>query len=315
MSHLATLFPIINIVFSKSGISQSEATRMKESNRNDVKPLLEKYEYSDDKIYSINQRILSSAGIKEELKQNNSLIKLSDYDNLEKIGVAHAQSAVLGSGLILKNTISKEINSIYNNELSIKLGIEIPALYNAPKPLKKNSTVCSLEKYCEEKSVESLFSLASAELLNKISDLYFKALELEAQAAVYGKAVANPNSLLRKLGLAKTVLKTDTITSTEFILEKEWLLKVNPEEFKKTDADIMEKYTSFQKETNSYIKRIKDFAREMQDEYNAIYLNELKLYNLEYQKKEAEFVQWENEMQLIKNQMQAELSKLKLRQK
>lgn len=315
MQKLEVIFPYISAIFSLEGISQSEAQRKKEQNKNTIDSKKSILDYDSTKVYKTLRTVISDTNTREDNPVFNEPYKVEDFNLLEEFAKLNSVSATLGNAIKRKEDIIKAINSLSFDDISMYFNIEKPS-FNVTQPRKKsvvNFNLLNIEKYCELDKVEELFLYANSDLFNLIKEYYNKGLEVEAQASVYGKYVVNSDSILRTIIKSKDIANKKTTNATNFIIETYDKLNINLEEFKELEEKLMETYTEYQKQRNSIVKNIKDKARELESRYNTEYLQELSEYNkkkLEYSNKYSEY---EASLNSIRNELLQEASSLKIK--
>ena len=313
MQKLEVIFPYISAIFSSEGISQSEAQRKKEQNKNTIDSKKSILDYDSTKVYKTLRTVISDTNTREDNAIFNEPYKVEDFNLLGEFAKLNSVSAILGNAIKRKEDIIKAINSLSFDDISIYFNIEKPS-FNVAQPRKKSLQGISIDRYCELDKVEELFQYANIDLFNLIKEYYNKGLEVEAQASVYGKYVVNSDSILRTIVKSKDIANKKTTNATNFIIETYDKLNINLGEFKELEEKLMETYTEYQKQRNSIVKNIKDKARELESRYNTEYLQELSEYNkkkLEYSNKCSEY---EARLNSIRNELLQEASSLKIKE-
>lgn len=284
MQNLIKLFPFVSVIFSEDGISSSEAQRKKEENKNWVEKQLEILKWDKNKVYKTVREILSNGEVKTFDSFPLKSITIEDFNVLVQIAERNKESAIYGSGINRKEDLRKQVEALTNDEISKFFGIELPS-FNKQSPVKKQASKHpSIDYYCNVDNLEQLFIHASQELIEKISTLYFKGLEIEAKAAAYGKQVTEKDCMLRQISKAPQILERNVQNNNSMLVYETPVLYIDKEEFEKLEAKILAEYTEFQMERNSIMKQIKDIARELQRQYDVEYSNALTAYSQEYTK-------------------------------
>ena len=313
MQLLSKFFPYVEVVFSENGVSSSEAQRRKEDNKNKNTPLLAKLSFSLDKLYVDKTECL---GVDNSITETTlaEVITPSDFDVLEDIAERNAESAMFGFGLNTKKNLLDSINTLSYDHIAHLMGFEKPN-NKAVLPTKNNAIkVNNVSWFCTLEEVEELFIYSSKELLSLLGkDHYTKAMQLEAQASVYGNHVAIPDSFLRKLNAASKTLKPREVSLSNSLLRITPILKVNKEEFVEKDNELMVKYTEYQTQRNGLVKLHKDKARELQRQYDEQYSTELAKYNSAVVEYNNEVKLFESKCETIKTQLTQEVAALKIR--
>lgn len=297
------LFPYAEYLFGVEGMSLSEAQRQKESNKNEAEKLLQNLVYDEQRAYAKTRISVSSSGetvTKNTLKNPH---KIEDFDVLPKVAELYSQSAKLS---IIKyiDEIRKEITNKPDSEFAAMYGINGVTL--TPVQKLATSKIGGVDDYCKIDNVEILIQFANKELLNKIKDNIFNALEVEASAAVYGNQYANKDCLLRKIASSKNTLASKEIKLDNLLVIEDSEIAIDKNLFTVLEQEISEKYTELQKKRNNYIALIKNAARELQTKYDQEYEIELEKYH-------ASKAQFQVEIQKLKSELFKELASLKVK--
>lgn len=307
---LETIFPYISVMFSVNGISSSEAQRQKESNKNLIDHKKHILEYNTDKLYDKYRAIISESTTRNEKVESIETINPSDFELLKEFAELNSKSAILGCSLKEKESIINFINELSYESIAGYFGITLP-VFNRQYP-KKNELPINIERYCAIEKVEELFKYANKELLDEIKEYYVEGMQVEAQAAVYGKYVVNEDSPLRLIVKSKPIINKSTFNSTNFIIESYERLNIDLNEFKQLEEELMEHYTSLQKRRNMIMKIIKDKARELVGKYETEYSKELQEYNKENKCYVAMLSEIQSQCNIIKNELLQEAASLKI---
>jgi hypothetical protein len=312
MELLTKFFPYVEVVFDVNGVSSSEAQRLKEDNKNKNQPILAKLSYDQKKLYvDRNESLGDSFSVTEGSLLE--VVKPTDFDELKNVAKRNSESAFYGFGVDRKAQLLKDIESLDYNTIATHTGLYEP-VFEKRQIVRKSSTLCNMDSFCKLEKVEDLYNYSTKELIALLgNNHYTKAMQLEAQAAVYGNHVANSDSFLRKLNSATKTLKGREITLSDKFITITPILKVDKEDFMQKDTELMELYTEFQQQRNGLVKLHKDKARELQRQYDEQYSSELSEYNAKF----AEYNQlcnlFNSKCETIKTQLTQEVAALKIR--
>lgn len=295
------IFPWLSVFFSTTGISSSEAQRVKEKNKNESSFLLETLQYSSDRVHSTRRLTVSASAQVESQTDPKNPHKIEDFDVLEQVIKLNQESAQLGLIKFLEDIrvqIQEGPSVMLGNFFDIKKRV-----VEKPKALK--ATVSSIEYFCALDKVEHLIQGAGEGLVAEIGHLFKEALIAEAKAAVLGNQYNNAGSLLRRISSMPKQGLPEKTTLGDFILIETKELFLDKEEFKKKELEIGKAYDEAQMERNSFVKQIKDAARRLDFEYKAAHQS----YAKELAKADKEF---EDEITLLRSELLQEVAALKL---
>ena len=312
MKNLAKYFPFVTVLFtettSNNSMTSSEAAMVKNENKNQATKILDKFSFTLNKIYKTVREVFSGT--------SNAFVKTSvdaetcplpeDFKELEKVVDLYSQSAVLGHGIQRKDKIISEIALLDNDKIAKIEGFDIPEL----KVLVPSRIAFNVDAYCRLDKIEELYAQAPTELISRIATYYFKALKAEAQAAIYSKQLTK-DSFLRQLSSADKTIEVSKSTGISTILyfeNKE--LVVDPTLYTATEEELQKKFQDAQKETNGYMKQIKDAARELALEFHKEYNEKMRQYNQDTENYYNALREFNNKCEQVKTELLQEAAKL-----
>lgn len=311
---LSKYFPIVEVLFDEKGISQSEAQRLKEANKNLIQPQLKEIEFSEDKIYDTKREVISNTGIKDDVILANKIL-VKDFEFLYEAGLKYGESAIYNNGIKTKEDLFKKIKNLSSQEIAKVAEINEPVDWRIENkaPIKESAVEGNIDLYCDLDNIESLFAHASHALIYQVSSLYQEGMRIESQAGILGNQLTKEATMLRKIMNAPAVLKGKQDANQSIIVEYTKVLAVDKEEFKSLYEEMMDNYTNLQMRRNSIVKQIKDAARKLQSQYDNEYSVASKAYNEAYRAYVADVQQFDAECEKIRTSLLQEVADLKIK--
>lgn len=311
MKNLQKFYPDVPVIYGERGLSMSQAQRDAEAYKNENEKLLEMLKYEQSKVYLSKKEILTSSGVQTTQTATNRLMEISDFDVLPIIAKNNSKAAILRRGVALMSHILEEIPKLTNEKIAEVMGLEVPVLpKNTAFP--KQAVKGNLSQFVEKDKIEELFFLATPELIEKIRDVYFRGLEVEALAAAYGKQLTEKGCAIREISKAPLQLATKQIETAGIIVLDTPVLGIQKSEFTQLEEKLIKEYEKYQLEKNGILKFIKDTAREMQRVYDTNHSVALQEYRSQYVMHSKNVAVFEAECERIKTELRQEASSLKI---
>lgn len=312
------MFPFAQFILTLDktvGVSSSEAQRLKEANKNEAEKLLTTLK---SELFVAKREILAPTGnITETLGVLPNKVKPKDIEDVTaKVAELYSVSSKLGEAIKLKDKIITYLNGLTFVDDYLKYEGKTLPTFNLVLPAKKQAVTVNgsraMDTYCAFDKAEDLISHASQELLIRFGETNVKAiLEIEAQAAHYGKAI-HPGSFLDNLSKAvKESAETVNSNASIMVIQKN-VLAYEKKDFETTEKTLQDLYTKYQKQRNSLFKQLKDLARELDQEYAEEYGKASREYNIAYQKHQMEVKEIYDDADIAKGKLMKEAAALRI---
>lgn len=256
-----------------SGISTSEAQRVKEKNKNEADRKLKVL--NNAKLYK--KRIVSISSttgqktVTELDSDSKSFVKPEDFVEVSNVSTMYKTSAYYGSAINRLSEVSQQISQLTFEQVCEIIGQEIPT---EPVFTNKVRQIVSCQEnayYNLERSEELFRYVKDQKTLTRISEFFRPVIEAEAQASIYGKQI-HDSSLQKIVTYPQEIDSTQLSTESSIAFRQEYL-GYDVKTFESIFLDFEIKHTEFQKLRNKYFKQIKDIVREelsiAQTEYSA----------------------------------------------
>lgn len=315
MKNLVKLFPSVLIFFKEDGISSSAASALKNENTNKVNDLKTRltptnYYKQVDYLFGGNKVETSETDLKNKLVP-------ADFDSINLIADLHLNNALLGQAIKYKEYMRDTISKMNEVQIAEIFGIEnktydFPS-YTLKSPFINNGTLrTDIESFCKLERIEDMYRVMNTDLLEKCAPFYKEAIKAEAIAATYGKFVTDDNGFLRKLFVLEPYVSVRKTIDKGMYLKEELEIAYNKAEWVKLRDSVYDTYTIEQKKRNSFVKQIKDFAREFAYQYGEEYRVALETQRDEYAKHSQLQQKFKNECNQIKIALLKEVADLKI---
>lgn len=311
MKNLIKIFPFVEAIFASEGLSSSKASLIKATNGTNAAVLLEKISYDNEKVYDKQRLIISKEGVHTESISKHTL-NVKAFECIPEVQALYAQSAILGSGIKLKERMQNAIDLLGYEEIARIFEIEVPK----PKVLpvwqhKVALNGYTLSQYLTKNRIEELYELAGTHLMLEIGKFYHAAMKAEAHASVLANQLGTKSTLASIRNAPQNVLVKETGLK-EILIQETNTLAVSKEEFRAVEKDLSEQYAAAQENVNKYLKQIKDIARKVQSNLTEIYETDLRNQKEADKEYANEYNIFCNEIQKIKNGLLKEIAALKI---